>query len=84
MQLIEWSTVAEVSSSSPLTAKKGAIYHNVVLQSRLPHAQRHQKNPAHGDAELTRGQLLEIPGNYSASTHPCIPQPSISTIESHK
>lgn len=66
MQLTEWSAVAEVSSSSPLKAKKGAIYHNVVLQSRLPHVQRHQKNPAHGDAELTRGQLLEIPGNYSA------------------
>lgn len=84
MQLLEWSVVGEVSSSSHLTAKKGTIYHNVILQSRLPHAQRCQQNPAHGDAELNRGQLLEIPGNYSPSTYPCISQPSVSTVKSHK
>lgn len=70
MRLMECSAVGEAASSNHLTAKKGAIHHNAIPQSRLPHAQRSQENPAHGDAELDRGQLLAIPGNYSPSTHP--------------
>lgn len=73
MQLIECSAVGEVASSNHLTAKKGTIHHNAILQNRLPQVQRSQQNPAHDDAELDRGQLLEIPGNNSPSTYPCIP-----------
>lgn len=82
MQLIKCSVVGEVASSNHLIAKKGAIHHNAILQSRLPHVQRSQKNPAHGDAELDRGQLLEISSNYLPSTYLCIPQPSISIVKS--
>lgn len=65
MQLIKCSVVGEVALSNHLTAKKGAIHHNAILQSRLTHVQRSQKNPAHGDADLDRGQLLEISGNLA-------------------
>lgn len=68
MRLMECSAVGEVASSNHLTAKEGAIHHKAIPQSRLPRVQRSQQNPARGDAELGRGQLLAIPGNYSPST----------------
>ena len=64
MLVIDCSVVGEVASSNRLTAKKGAIHHNAILQSRPLHVQRSQQNPAHDDAELDRGQLLAIPRNY--------------------